>query len=397
MKKLQMLSLALAVLFAFALGCTEGEGEGAGDATEDAGCRGADGAVAASAASPPSSGTPDTLDGWNLFADACAQAPKDDVIPYAVTAPLFTDFTDKKRFLYVPPGEQIDLRPGAPDAYDENAVWGLPEGSILIKTFAYPVDERDPSLGEQLIETRLLVNEGDTGWRPIVYQWNEAQTEARRVTGGATVAVSYVDAAGDTIEIPTYGIPANGLCRECHGTTPETRPIGPKTPMLNRDNDYGSGPVNQIDYLHSLGLFDEAPDAEPARLTFPDPESTDISISDTDKARAYLDSNCAHCHSPEGETAFKQLFLDWGSTEPLTTNPFNWGVCKVFTSGGNGTECTQLYNIVPGEPENSFLACRVSITGPGSMPEVGRTVPHPAGTALIDAWIEEMSLPGCSS
>ncbi len=391
MTKSKLLGLTLAALLVLLLGCTEEE---AGD---DAGCRGADGDVAGpNPADPPSSGTPDTLDAWNLFADACAQTPKDDVIPYEVTAPLFTDFAAKKRFIYVPPGEEIDLRPGAPDEWDENAPWGFPEGSILVKTFAYPVDERDEALGERLIETRLLVHEA-SGWRPIVYQWNEAQTEARRVTGGATVDVSYVNAAGDTVEIPFYGIPANGACRECHGALPDTSPIGPKTPMLNRENDYGSGPVNQIDYMHSLGLFDEAPDAEPSRLTFPDPESADIAISDTDKARAYLDSNCAHCHSPEGETAFKELFLDWGSTDPGTTDPFHWGVCKVFTSGGNGTTCTQVYNIEPGSPEDSFLACRVSITGPGAMPEIGKSIVHPAGVEIIEAWIAEMDIPACDS
>jgi hypothetical protein len=47
--------------------------------------------------------------------------------------------------------------------------------------------------------------------------------------------------------------------------------------------------------------------------------------------------------------------------------------------------------IVPGAPDRSILAYRISSTEPGiAMPELGRTVPDPEGHALIREWIAGM-------
>lgn len=371
-----MASAVLVVGLTFGVAC--GDDSGGGD--DEAGT-----------ANPPVGARPDpaTLDEWNLFANAATQAPYSDVIPYEMTSPLFTDYATKHRFIYVPEGEQIE--------YDPTAKWVFPEGSVLVKTFAYPVDERDPSLGEQLIETRLLINEGDNGWRPIVYEWNAAQTEAVIRPGGATVPVSYTLADGNTRDIPEYQIPSHGACRQCHGTVPDTAPIGPSTGALNRDNDYGSGPENQVDHLHALGLFDQAPDAIGARLAYPDPFTTDITVSETDKGRSYLDVNCAHCHSPTGSVSDKELYLDWASTDPSgTTLPFHWGVCKKPTSAGGVVGCDGLdTDVRPGDAENSLLACRVETIGAGLMPELGRTLQHAEGLAVVEDWINAMNLAGC--
>lgn len=344
-------------------------------------------------ADPPVGARPDpaTLDEWNLFADAATQEPYPDVIPYEVTSALFTDYATKHRFLYVPAGETIE--------YDASEKWVFPAGSVLIKTFAYPVDERDPGLGEQLIETRLLVNEGANGWRPLVYKWNDAQTEAVIAPGGATVAVDYILADGSTREIPDYAIPSHGACRQCHGTVPDTLPIGPSTGMLNRDNDYGSGAENQVDHLHALGLFDQAPDPIGARLAYPDPFTPDVTVSETDRGRSYLQSNCAHCHSPTGPVSDKELYLDWASTDPNgATDPYHWGVCKLPTSAGGVVGCdTQTLDVEPGDADASLLACRVEITGAGLMPELGRSLQHAEGLAVVEAWINAMNLPDCTN
>ena len=57
---------------------------------------------------PAPAGEPyQTLDEWHLFTDAKSQAPAEGVIPYEVNAPLFSDYTVKRRFLWVPPGKTI--------------------------------------------------------------------------------------------------------------------------------------------------------------------------------------------------------------------------------------------------------------------------------------------------
>ena len=329
-------------------------------------------------------GPPEKLSEWALFEDAPAQEPAAGVIPYEMISPLFTDFAAKHRFLYVPDGEVID--------YDDTAKWAFPVGSILIKTFAYPVDERNPGLGERLIETRLLVHEED-GWTPHTYVWNEDQTEALRETEGDVVSVSYIDAEGETVDIESYAIPSNEDCRSCHGSIPDTSTLGPKTAQLNRMNDYGSGDVNQIDHIQSLGLFDSAPPAAEERLTFPDPDG-DAPVAD--RARAYMDSNCGSCHSPTGVEALKQLYIDWQSTDPVTgTDPFNWGVCKEPSSQANINACEELWDVVPGSPEDSLMICRMELTEDGQMPSVGRSLVHENGVALVSAWIAQLEPDTC--
>jgi uncharacterized repeat protein (TIGR03806 family) len=341
-------------------------------------------------ASPPVGDrpVPETLSEWNLFADAASQTPKDDVYPFEVTAPLFTDHALKHRFLYVPPGEQITYS-------DDETKWEFPRGSVLIKTFAYPIDETDSESGEQLIETRLLVHE-DSGWQPYVYEWNAASTRAERVSSGPVKSVSWIDASGETQIVAAYTIPTTGECRTCHATAPDTHLLGPSTAMLDRDNDFGDGPENQIDFLYGEGLLDRAPATALQRLQFLDPTAGDIAVDTTEKARAYLHTNCSHCHAPDGLEAQKELFFDWASTDPDTGNPFEWGACKEPTSAGNAN-CLQPINIVPGEPDESLMICRLEIAHPypGPMPPLGRSVVHEEAVDLLAQWISDMSPAGC--
>ena len=52
--------------------------------------------------------------------------------------------------MYVPKGKSA--------AYTESGVFDFPVGSVLIKTFAFAPDMRDPALNEKWIETRLLAS-----------------------------------------------------------------------------------------------------------------------------------------------------------------------------------------------------------------------------------------------
>lgn len=345
---------------------------------------GGDGEPAVPRAEPPVGSKPATLAEWTLFADAPAQKPAGGVIPYEMRSPLFTDYALKLRFLYLPEGEKIDFK--------TDEAWEFPVGSILIKTFAYPNDERDPSLGIHMIETRLVVHEED-GWKVFTYEWNDEQTEATRLTSGRNFEFSWIGSAGETRTV-NYGIPSNGTCRKCHGTAPDTRTLGPSTGMMNMMNDYGDGPVNQIDHLESLGLLDETPPPPSERQALVDPE--DPSADPTEKGRAYLHANCGHCHSPEGEDADQGLFLDYLSTDPVTTTNFQtWGVCKMATSAGNA-ECTSFLDVIPGDPDSSLMPCRMEIDDEaGKMPPSGRSVAHVEGIEIVRGWIAAMDLPAC--
>lgn len=351
-------------------------------------------AAAGDAASPGDAGgipteTPTMLSAWNLFQDLPKLAPIARVVPYEMTSPLFTDYAAKRRFIYLPEGKKI--------TYTDTGAWTFPVGAILIKHFSYPLDEKKPELGERNIETRLLIHR-EEGWIPEVYVWNEEQTDAKRDVTGEIIAVTRKDPDGVETTFD-YGVPERSECRKCHGTTPAiegaqpTRTLGPMTGQLNMDHDYGNGPENQIDHLAELGFFENAPPALKDRLTFPRPTETEVPVAD--RARAYLQSNCAHCHSERGEVFDKQLWFEWERTGP-DADPYKWGVCKQPTSAGNA-ECESKIDIVPGDPDASLLVCRMESLGKGKMAPLGRNLVHKEGVALIREWIASLTLPSCSA
>jgi len=100
---------------------------------------------------------------------------------------------------------------------------------------------------------------------------------------------------------------------------------------------------------------------------------------------AYLEINCAHCHSPAGRARSSGLFLESGR-DPLSTE---YGACKPPVAAGGGSGKLR-YAIVPGNPSKSILAYRMSSTHPSvKMPELGRTVVHGEGLTLVRDWISE--------
>ncbi len=326
-----------------------------------------------------------TLEEWHLFSDAKAQVPAARVIPYEVIAQLFSDYAFKRRFIYVPSGQKI--------AYSATDRWKLPVGSIFVKTFSYLKDGRDPKNGERLLETRLLIHEKD-GWVGRTYVWNDAQTSAVLTTGGATIPSDIVTTSGKSLS-NGYLVPSEDDCRTCHGRLGYTDTLGGRTRQLDRDDDYGHGPENQIDHLAKLGLFDVTPEPAAERVHLVDPFG-DAPLSD--RARSYLDGNCAHCHQ-RGEANASQsgYWVDYPSTDPATASDLHWGVCKQPTSA-TGSTCGLWADVYPGKPDQSILVCRIeSQQARARMPPVGRTLVHEEGVALLRDWIAGLTGAGCDA
>ncbi len=324
-----------------------------------------------------------TLAEWHLFTDAVKQAPAERVVPYDVNAQLFADYAAKYRFLYVPEGAHIE--------YASDGVWNLPVGTIFVKTFSYLTDARDPSKGERILETRLLLHESG-GWEPLTYVWNAEQTEAKLVTIGTTIPSHFIDLHG-TERDNAYVVPTRGDCRQCHGKLGSTDTLGGKTLQMDRMHDYGSGPENQIDHLRDLGFFASDPEPASARQHLIDPMDTAQPLNE--RVRSYFDGNCAHCHRP-GEYAASSsgMYLDYASTDPSQPTT-NWGLCKKPTSSGGGT-CGRALDVIPGLPDESILMCRMEATqGIGRMPPLGRNFVDEDGLALVREWIT--ALPGSCS
>ncbi|MCS6913074.1 MAG: SO2930 family diheme c-type cytochrome [Myxococcales bacterium] len=314
------------------------------------------------------------LSGFGLFRRPEAQEPAEGVWPFEPNSALFSDYTLKYRFLYLPPGTQAQ--------YSEDEGFALPEGTILAKTFAYPLDARRPTEGIRLLETRLLIHRPE-GWVALPYVWDEAQQDAVLRPVGTTIDVSWIHTDGQRREI-NYVVPNTNQCKECHEDSRKVLgTIGVKARHLNRDYPYPWGSENQLAAWTRLGLLRGAPppEAAPRLPVWDDPRTG----SQEQRARAWLEINCAHCHSPTGSARTSGLDLLYAQQRG-----YDIGVCKPPVAAGRGSGGRR-YNIVPGRPDESILVFRIESTVPDiMMPETGRRLPHTEGIALVRAWIESM-------
>ena len=315
----------------------------------------------------------------------------DDVHPYLLNATLFTDYAHKLRTITIPEGHQVTL--------NSEGSLNFPIGSIISKTFYYPKADNGvlkadddgslfkPEVGTRggldlekvrLVETRLLVNR-QSGWVALPYVWNNEQTEATLEAIGDIKSLELVN--GPERRSFPYIVPDQNQCAGCHGTSTASKsvnPIGPKVANLNR-NGY-DGNQNQLDAWQADGWLEINSNSVPAMKDWQDTSNTL-----EDRARSYLDINCGHCHSEKGPADTSGLYLDIA-----TKHRMRLGECKLPIAAGQGTGGNK-FSIVPGKPEESILVYRMTSIDPGAMmPELGRSLVHDEGVALIAGWISEM-------
>lgn len=304
-------------------------------------------------------------------------APAEGAVPYDVAAALWSDHADKHRLVVLPEGQKV--------TFHEGEEWQFPAGTILVKTFSFRDDYRDPASPRRILETRLLLR-GQDGWTGEVYRWNDAQTEATRIVAGERVDVTYTDEAGQTFT-EEYIVPNSNQCKSCHERDDETTFLGPFTHQLNRPVEIDGQARDQLEYLAERGLFDAALPPSSSLAAFPDPFG-DAPLDD--RARAYLHANCSHCHRPGGGGGPSGLvLLAW--EKDLAKN----GACKAPAAAGSGTG-GHSFDIVPGHPEQSILVYRMSSTDPDiKMPELPNRIPDERGVALVSEWIASLTPEGC--
>ena len=187
----------------------------------------------------------------------------------------------------------------------------------------------------------------------------------------------------------TKCVPNSNNCANCHGED-GIKPIGPKARLLNKELTYAEGVANQIDYWSDIGILTGAPIDTSSIDTIPLWGDTTADLDD--RARGYLDINCAHCHSATGAGNTSGLFLDY--TREFGTEV---GDCKPPVAAGDGAGDLS-YSIVPGDADASILPFRMDSNELDvRMPEIGRSVIHTEGVALIRDWINAMALVDCDA
>lgn len=316
------------------------------------------------------------LSEYQFFTGALKELrPNDRVLPYDLNTPLFTDYAEKSRFVWMPEGTGAQ--------YAEREAFTFPEGAVLIKNFYYSHDKKAPKQGRHIVETRLLINRG-ADWDAMTYIWNEEQTEAYLNRVGDILPVHWQDEDGAQVAID-YVVPNRNQCKGCHAYDDQFTPIGPKARHLNKDYSYEDGTDNQLDRWAAVGYlsgYDPAAGSEKV----PQWDAPDSGALH-DRAIAYLDINCGHCHNPHGPAHTSGLNL----TAHQEMN-INLGIGKAPVSAGKGSGGRD-YSIVPGQPDESILVYRMESTDPGAMmPEIGRVLVHEEGVALIREWIEQMKV-----
>ncbi|WP_444914758.1 SO2930 family diheme c-type cytochrome [Microbulbifer sp. TRSA007] len=346
----------------------------------------------------PAEEVPENLSAWNLLRlEKGVLFPAERALPYDLNTGLFTDYAHKFRTVWLPKGAFV--------TYGEEQ-FNYPVGTILSKTFYYPqessgvvrrtddfsADYVEGRFGQaldlnrvRLVETRLLIRRQEN-WQALPYVWNKEQTEATLEIAGDVKNFQLVGLNGQQENL-SYVVPDANQCAGCHAekfTDKAISPLGPKARHLNKDYPYGSGVENQLLFWQKAGYLRGLPDLKslPRNANI-----YDATVSLEDRARAYLDINCGHCHNPTGPADTSGLMLHYGEID--------WrklGLCKPPIAAGTGSG-GHLFAIVPGEPENSILNFRVESTAPGAMmPELGRSMVHTEGVELLKQWVS--SLPG---
>jgi uncharacterized repeat protein (TIGR03806 family) len=296
-------------------------------------------------------------------------SPAANVFPYEVNAPLFSDYAEKARFIYLPEGTRM--------IYRDSTAFDFPEGAVIIKNFYYHHDEANPARGRRILETRLLVREAK-GWKALEYIWNTEQSDALLEVAGATFPVDRTDAAGKQQRLQ-YIAPNLNQCKGCHSRDGKFVPLGITARQLNRKE----GADNQLLSWKNAARIDLPGNFDPETA----PRLTDYRVSGhtASAARAYLDANCGHCHNPHGPASTSGMFLDY-----FENDPERLGVNKTPVAAGRGSG-NRRFGIVPGKPAESILLFRMESDDPGiRMPELGRQLAHREGLALIESWIKNM-------
>src|SRR6202020_2572909 len=171
--------------------------------------------------------------------------------------------------------------------YDVDGNFDFPVGTIISKTFYYPLPKgaardsnavartydqstefSDNAIGERglklanvhLVETRILVRR-EGGWQALPYVWNAAQTEAVLARTGDAKSLELISDDGAK-EAFTYVVPNENQCAGCHVVDLKSKqiaPIGTKARHLNRDYAYAQLNENQLVHWAKVGYLEGAP------------------------------------------------------------------------------------------------------------------------------------------
>ncbi len=320
-----------------------------------------------------------------VFSDTASMIPTSGLIPYQPNLSLFSDNATKIRYMGVPhdagtitPEQQINFAP--------TGTWSFPGGTVFVKTFELQTNLTSSNSLLRL-ETRLLVRNSVGGVYGVTYKWRPDYSDADLLTASSNETIVITTPAGT--ETNTWYYPSPADCLACH-TAAANYVLGLSTRQLNASLTYPSTGVtdNELRTLNRLGLlnpaFDEAAISNFEALS----ALTNLTASLQQRARSYLDANCAQCHQPGGSgPTFDARYDTPLASQHITNYP-------ALFSLGNDNESIVSDNDI----WRSSLYSRMNIvdvtnpSGSVQMPPLARLLIDTNAVAVMGAWIN--SLPG---
>jgi hypothetical protein len=269
--------------------------------------------------------------------------PHAGLVPYDIIAELWTDGARKRRWIALPAGQSMTAL--------SNGSWTAPNGTFVVKEFAFESTPGDPAT-RRAVETRFLIKTS-TGWQGFTYQWRANGSDADLLNDGQYTYDWPLDGGGSYRHL----YPSRSQCQSCHHSS-QGPLLGIRSQQLVRFMDYNGKIAEQLPTLAAIGV---GPGTAVAPIIAPH----DPSATFEQRTRGYMAANCAHCHNPNN-IAVKDLRY----TTPLAST----NLCS---------------SIVPGSPSQSVVYARVT-QRPG-MPPLGTLAPDPLAEHLLGSWISGMT------
>lgn len=319
---------------------------------------------------------PRKLSETGLFADTGRRQLATGVYPFAITSPLWEDGTEASRAIALRDSTSVKTdvrverdRRGNDSRVDYTTSW--PKHAVLTRTITLGRLALSRSDREKPVETQVLYFDGEN-WNAYSYRWNEAATDAELVPAEGSERTLRVasdpNALGDGARDYTWRFQSRAECLRCHNS---------RTPValaFNHAQLRGAG-RRQSEQLIDEGIVD-ANFFEQSRL------SSERSVGENASARAWLQANCAHCHTAHAGGSVS-VFLN----QELLTPQMN-AVGATPSQGSYGLPDPKV--ITPGDPWSSVLAIRIAKSGNGHMPLIGARDVDVEGLKLIEDWIARM-------
>lgn len=316
------------------------------------------GGMGGAGGAPPVVVQRELLSQTGLYADVASETLAEGVMPYAPQFQLWTDDAAKRRWVYLPPGTQIDNT--NPDE------WKFPIGTKLWKEFSRDGVRVETRLIEKLPEERA--EEGFEGWLYATYVWNDDLTDA------VSTPMGLENARGTQ-----HDVPDNEKCGQCHDMRRE-KPLGFSAVQLSH-----SGEGVTLQSLSDAGWLKV-------------PSTGDFVVPGDETKRellGYLHANCGHCHRKRAPTnnrvSTMLLWLETPNLGSVEETPAYQALVNQQTQSSQGS--IHLYRIQGGDPDQSEVMRRMTERGGDAIVAEGEEIEvpmPPIGTEVVDEKAVEM-------